>query len=116
MTASELEGAWQTERYVVKGRSHDIEGVLLLTGGRWATLYFVPTSAGPWGSAEAGAYSVDGDRLTFHHELMLQGGGDRTLNVNPTAGHAETCDVQLEANRCTIRFPSGNSLHLRRPS
>lgn len=114
MMAPGLEGAWQTEVYVVQGQPQPITGVLLLAANRWATLFFVPTQAGPWGSAEAGAYSVDGTRLTFHHRLVLQGGGDRELTVNPAANHAEACDVRLDAERCTISFPSGNELQLRR--
>ena len=57
---------------------------------------------------------MDGTRLTFHHELVLQGGGDRELTVNPTANRAEACDVRMEADRCTISFPSGNQLQLKR--
>jgi hypothetical protein len=114
MTAADLEGAWRTERYIVQGQAHQVDGVLLLTAQRWATLYFVPTDAGPWGSAEAGRYAVSGGRLTFHHELMLQAGGDRALRLETNARHSETCDVVLQDDRCTIRFPSGNHLELKR--
>jgi hypothetical protein len=114
MTAVDLEGAWRTEQYVVKGESHDVVGVLLLTANRWATLYFVRTPTGPWGSGEAGSYAVSDGRITFHHELMLQAGGDRTLNIDTEASHVETCNLVLNGEHCTIRFPSGNDLKLRR--
>ena len=114
MTAADLEGAWRTERYSVQGQTHHIDGVLLLTSQRWATLYFVPTEAGPWGSAEAGLFTVSDDRLTFHHELVLQAGGDRALRLETKATHSETCHVRLDNGGCTIEFPSGNHLELRR--
>ena len=114
MTAADLQGAWRTERYIVQGQAKTIDGVLLLVSQRWATLYFVPTDAGPWGSAESGTYSVTDGRLTFHHELMLQAGGDRALRLDTRASHAETCDVLLEGDRCRIAFPSGNHLELTR--
>ena len=114
MTAADLEGAWRTERYIVHGQPHHIDGVLLLTAQRWATLYFVPTEAGPWGSAEAGRFTVSEGRLTFHHELVLQAGGDRGLHLETKASHSETCEVRLTEGRCTIEFPSGNHLELRR--
>jgi hypothetical protein len=114
MTAADLEGAWRTERYIVQGQPHHIDGVLLLTSQRWATLYFVPTAAGPWGSAEAGAFTVCDGRLTFHHEFVLQAGGERAMRLETEAGHSETCDVRLATDCCTIEFPSGNHLELRR--
>ena len=57
------------ETYVVGGKETALDGVLFMTAGQWATLYFVPGDQGPWGSAEAGDYHCDGrwdrdDRIT----------------------------------------------------
>ena len=111
-TAADVQGAWQTETYVAGGVTHAVEGVLLLTADRWATLYFVPAPAGCWGSAEAGTYTYDGVRLTFYHRLMFQGGGGRSVEMSQSVDRVELCDVRLEGDQFTINFPSGNVLHL----
>ncbi len=111
-----VEGVWQTETYVVGGNGIPVDGVLFLTAGRWATLYFVPGENGPWGSAEAGRYRFDGQRLTLLHRLVFQGGGGRPLQIDQHAEREEECGVGLEGDRLTISFPSGNHLHLRRSS
>lgn len=109
-----VEGVWQTETYVVGGKATPVEGVLFLTTGRWATLYFVPGDAGPWGSAEAGEYRFDRGRLTFLHRLVFQGGGGRPLHLDQQASREEICSVAFDGDRLTIGFPSGNHLQLRR--
>lgn len=111
-TTADIQGAWQTQTYVAGGVTHALNGFLLLTADRWATLYFVPTPAGFWGSAEAGTYTYDGVRLTFHHRLMFQGGGGRPLEMSQSVERVEVCDVRLDTDRLEINFPSGNVLHL----
>lgn len=109
-----LEGVWRTETYVVAGTARVVDGVLFFTDGQWVTLYFVPGEGGPWGSAEAGRYRYDGKRLVFLHQLVFQGGGGRPLQIDQQASREEECDVVLDHDRLTIRFPSGNDLLLRR--
>jgi hypothetical protein len=109
-----VDGVWHTETYVVGGRPTPVEGVLFLASGRWATLYFVPGAQGPWGSAEAGEYRFDGQRLTFVHRLVFQGGGGRPVEIDQRASREEACGVALDGDRLRISFPSGNHLHLRR--
>ena len=109
-----VDGVWQTETYVVAGSATPVDGVLFLTAGRWATLYFVPGEQGPGGSAEAGEYRVSGDRLTFLHRLVFQGGGGRQLEIDQHASREEECGVTFDGERLKISFPSGNFLHLRR--
>lgn len=109
-----VDGVWRTETYVVAGRSTPVNGVLFLTAGQWATLYFVPGDAGPWGSAEAGSYRYEDGTLTFLHRLVFQGGGGRSLAIDEHASREERCRTSLEGGRLTISFPSGNHLHLTR--
>ena len=113
-TALGIQGAWQAETFVTKEATHSVEGVLLLTADRWATLYFIPFPDGLWGSAEAGAYAYEGTQLTFYHRLVFQGGGRRPLEMNQSASRVEVCEARLEGDRFSIAFPSGNLLHLRR--
>ena len=112
--SSAVEGVWRTETYVVGGTATPVDGVLFFTDGRWATLYFVPGDQGPWGSAEAGRYRYDGGRLVFLHQLVFQGGGGRPVHIEQQASREENCEVAIEHDRLSIRFPSGNHLHLRR--
>jgi hypothetical protein len=105
-----IDGAWRTARYVVKGVSTDIDGVLLLVDGQWATLYFVPGRKGPWGSGEAGTYELKGHVLTFQHRLTFQGGGGQPLHMTQDDTHVETCPITIDADTLTIQFPSGNTL------
>jgi hypothetical protein len=108
--ASTPEGAWRTARYIVSGNATDLDGVLLLVDGQWSTLYFVGGAEGPWGSAEAGTYEIDGNLLSFRHRLMFQGGGGRPLHITQAASHVETCPITVTDNSLTIQFPSGNTL------
>jgi hypothetical protein len=110
LATREVEGAWRTASYIVNGKSTDIDGVLLLVDGRWSTLYFVGGPEGPWGSAEAGAYELTGQTLSFQHRLMFQGGGGRALYLTQSASHTEACPITLIDDTLTIRFPSGNTL------
>lgn len=109
-----VEGVWRTETYVVAGTEKTVEGVLFLTNGQWATLYFVPGEEGPFGSAEAGRFQYEDGRLVFLHQLVFQGGGGRPLHIDQQARREEECQIAIEGDRLTIRFPSGNHLHLRR--
>jgi len=106
----EVEGAWQTASYIVNGKSTEVDGVLLLVDGRWSTLYFVGGPDGPWGSAEAGSYELNGRTISFHHRLMFQGGGGRALHLTQSASHVEACPFTLNDDTLTIQFPSGNTL------
>ena len=117
-SAFPIEGAWRTATYVVAGRSTGIDGVLLFADGEWSTLYFVPgpTDVGPWAIAEAGRYELDGERLTFHHRLLFQGGGGRQLDMDQHAARVEPCRIRLEDRTLAIHFPSGNSLVCERMS
>ncbi len=105
-----VHGAWRTATYIVKGNATEIDGVLLLVDGRWSTLYFVPGPEGPWGSAEAGSYELNGRTLSFHHRLVFQGGGGRPLHLTQTATHVDACPITLSGDTLTIQFPSANTL------
>src|SRR5262249_28024971 len=106
----EVQGAWRTASYILKGNATDVDGVLLLVDGRWSTLYFVNGPDGTWGSAEAGSYEVGGDILAFHHRLMFQVGGGRGLHITQAATHVERCPISIDGDTLTIHFPSGNTL------
>lgn len=109
-----VEGVWQTDTYIVGGKATPVDGVLFLTSEQWATLYFVPGEQGPWGSAEAGTYRFDGQRLTFLHRLVFQGGGGHPLQIDQQATREEECAVAFDGDTMKVSFPSGSHLHLHR--
>jgi hypothetical protein len=112
--SQKIEGVWAMETYVVGGKETALDGVLFMTAGQWATLYFVPGDQGPWGSAEAGDYNCDGQTLNFFHRLLFQGGGGREVQIDLQENRDEQCSVVFDGDRLTISFPSGNDLRLRR--
>jgi predicted acyltransferase len=113
-----IEGAWRMESYVRNREAVSLTGVLLMTAGRWSTLYFIPQPGANecWGSAESGRYDVKGDRLTFHHEFAFQGGGDEKLVIDLASTTVEICKIVLTSEILKIYFPSGNVIHCRRYS
>lgn len=111
-----IEGAWRMTSYVRDQETVSLSGVLLLTAGRWSTLYFFqqPGTDGTWGSAESGRYKVKGDQLTFHHEFTFQGGGGKRLVIDLASTTVEVCKIVLTSQILEIYFPSGNVIHCRR--
>jgi hypothetical protein len=113
-----IEGAWRIESYVRDDETVLLAGVLLITAGRWSTLYFIPqTGTGEcWGSAESGRYELKGDQLVFHHELTFQGGGGKKLLTDLASTTMEICRIVLTSETMKIYFPSSNVIHCRRYS
>ncbi len=113
-----IDGAWRMESSVRNGEAVPLTGVLLMTAGRWSTLYFIPQPGAKecWGSAESGRYHIKGDQLTFHHEFTFQGGGDKNLLIDLASTTVEVCKIVLTSETLKIYFPSGNVIHCRRYS
>jgi hypothetical protein len=110
-----IEGAWQLESYARNGISTAVQGVLLLTAGRWSTLYFVPQSSGQyWGSGESGRFTLNGDRLTFFHQHTFQGGGEKPILIELNSQVVEECRIEASPDLLTIYFPSGSVIRCRR--
>lgn len=111
-----IEGAWDLESYARGGVSTAVTGVLLLTAGRWSTLYFVPqaTANQYWGSGESGRYTWRDNRLTFYHQHTFQGGADKPLVMELDSKVVEECALEMAENLLTIHFPSGSVIRCRR--
>lgn len=106
------------ESYVRNGEAVSLTGVLLMTAGRWSTLYFIAQQGANdcWGSAESGRYDLKGDQLTFHHEFTFQGGGEKKLLIDLASTTVEVCRIVLTSEILKIHFPAGNVIHCRRCS
>ena len=113
-----IEGAWQVDSYVRDGDVVPLTGTLLMTAGRWSTLYFVPQPGTDqrWGSAEAGRYTFENGVLTFRHELTFQGSGEKIPVIDTASTTVESCSIELSSKTLKIRFPSGNKIHCSRYS
>jgi hypothetical protein len=113
-----IEGAWRMDSYARDGEVVPLTGILLMTSRRWSTMYFVPQPGTDqrWGSAEAGRYTFENGRLTFHHELTLQGGAGKILVIDAASTTVESCAIELSSETLKIRFPSGNVIHCSRYS
>lgn len=127
-TPDALRGAWHTDRYILQeGTEHEVEGLIFFTETDWAVLFFVTGVDGEprRGSAEGGTYTADGRNLVFrHHYNLSYGDAVSGLAESPLrmslAGDddaaAEPCELELEGDRLTLSFPSGNSMTFLRSS
>jgi hypothetical protein len=128
-SAQSIEGAWATEKYILKdGAELDVSGHIFFTAKEWTVLFFVMADdrGGPKrGSAEGGTYELDGDALTFTHHYHLSAGEPvaslprAELRMSVTSGSeaaTEPCRVELSERNdaMTIYFPSGNRMLFRK--
>lgn len=122
----EIRGAWHPDTYILKdGTRHPVRGLIVFTDRDWSVLFLIaPDGRTPLrGSAEAGRYSLTGNRLVFSHLYNLSGGGavkgipESPFEMNlHAAGEApsEACTVERTGSRMAIRFPSGNAMEFER--
>lgn len=127
-SASEMEGAWAAERYLMAGGGeHAVEGRIFFTRSDWQVLFFVMDESGTArrGSGEGGTYTFEGGQLVFSHLFNLSVGdamqglpaADLQMVSRPAEGAPlEPTDVTVAGNVLTLHFPSGNRLIFRRSS
>lgn len=120
-TSGLLEGAWTPVEYVLaEGARHRVDGRIFFTATDWTVLFFVLDEGVPRrGSGEGGTYEVEGDRLVFRHRYHLSGGEAmaglpesplRMRVTGPGEAAREDARFEIEGDRLTIRFPSGNRM------
>lgn len=123
-----LVGAWDTERYqLASGPLHVVRGRIFFTERDWTVLFFVVDGDGEpqRGSAEGGTYTLEGDRLVFTHQFNLSAGGamdglpEQALQMilrDESGQVLEPATIQVNGQRLTIHFPSGNAMTFRKRS
>jgi hypothetical protein len=126
--ASEIQGAWRTEKYNLKeGGRHEVEGLIFFAEKDWTVLFFVMGDDGEAkrGSGEGGSYTLEGEKLVFKHLYHLSAGeavGSFTESPlkmfvkEASDAVTEPCRVELDGDSMTIYFPSGNNIEFRRSS
>jgi hypothetical protein len=124
----DIRGAWHPEEYHLKdGSRYDAGGLIFFTESDWTVLFFVLDDDGTpqRGSGEGGTYSLEGDSLVFTHLYNLSAGNEygsfpetpvRFAYRGPADAPTEECRVEIDADRMTIHFPSGNHIIFRRSS
>ncbi len=122
----EIRGAWHPDTYILEdGTRHPVRGLIVFTDRDWSVVFLVaPDGHTPLrGSAEAGTYRLNGNRLVFSHLYNLSGGGavegipESPFEMNlheATSAPSEPSTVELTGRRMTIRFPSGNAMEFER--
>jgi len=113
--AKVIAGAWRMTWYVRNQVAASLNGVLLLTVGRWSTLYFFrqPGRDGTWGSAESGRYRATCDQPCFHYEFKFQGARGKPLVIDLASTVVEVSKIVLTSEILEIYFPSGRVIHCR---
>ncbi len=121
-----LEGVWEAERYEIRsGPVHSLVGRIFFADGQWTVLFLVVGDDGlpHRGSGEGGGYTLRGDSLVFDHQFNFSTGEAMAgLPASPlqmiarSAADAprEPSRIELNGDRLTIFFPSGNAMTFRR--
>ena len=122
---TDLEGAWVPTSYVLDdGTRHTVDGRIFFAASDWTVLFFVTEDgAARRGSAEGGTYETSGNQLVFTHLYHLSVGEamdglpESPLRMNRTSAAdaaREDSRFEIEGERLTIFFPSGNRMEFRR--
>ena len=120
-----LQGVWKPELYRLKdGSELQVEGHIFFGEKLWTVLFFVLEEGQiRRGSAEGGSYTLQGENLVFTHLYHLSSAqAVKSLPESPlrmelqraSQASREACTIHLQANRLTLRFPSGNSMQFSR--
>lgn len=124
----EITGAWNAERYIMReGAEHRVEGRIFFTESDWQVVFFVLDEQGEVkrASAEGGAYTLEGNDLTFAHlhnfsvgEAMegLDEAPLRMVYRELEDAPLEPSAVYVDGDELTLEFPSGNRLIFTRSS
>jgi len=124
--AQGLRGSWHAETYVLAdGKTYEVSGQIHFAERDWLVLFFVIDGGEPArGSAEGGRYTLEGDRLTFEHLYHFSTGkalpglpqSPLRMEARSGEGTTEAARIELDGERLTIFFPSGNRMTFRRSS
>lgn len=104
-------GVWNTHTYVVQGKEHELDGLIIFTERHFAGTGFSKFSGGEMddSNANAGTYRVEGNKLLMQQQVQIHiRPGDEKEPIFYGKGVPEEATYEIEGDRLTIYFPSGN--------
>lgn len=122
----DLRGVWEAQTYRLKsGQEHAVRGLIFFSEENWTVLFFVldGQAEAKRASAEGGTYKTVEDRLNFTHLYNFSQGetlpglaaSPLRMEIHQAAeASTEPCRFQIQDDRLTLFFPSGNSMEFRR--
>ncbi len=106
-----LRGVWKTLVYVVGGEEHPMNGLFIFTARHFAANAFFRMSGGAQddSNANAGTYRTEGDRIVFTQQVQIHvRPGDEEQPIVYGKDVVEEARYEIEGDRLTVFFPSGN--------
>jgi len=106
-----LIGVWDTHTYVVEGKSHALDGIIIFTENYFAGTAYSSFSGGEMddSNANAGTYTIDGNKLTFQQQVQIHiRPGDEKEPIFYGKDVPEEATFEVKGDNLTIYFPSGS--------
>jgi hypothetical protein len=101
-----LAGAWSLQGYAMQGvEQANVSGLMVVRNDRFGIVYTMSTGDSLSGRGHAGAYSLDGDQLTFDVTWWVEDvGGEARVMSSEQA----TAEAALDGDILQLNFASGS--------
>ena len=107
---NKLVGAWDTHSYVIEGKSHALDGIIIFTENYFAGTAYSSFSGGEMddSNANAGTYTIEGNNVTFQQQVQIHiRPGDEKEPIFYGKDVPEAATFEIDGDDLTIYFPSG---------
>ena len=107
---NKLVGAWDTHSYVIDGKSHALDGIIIFTENYFAGTAYSSFSGGEMddSNANAGTYTIEGNNVTFQQQVQIHiRPGDEKEPIFYGKDVPEAATFEIDGDDLTIYFPSG---------
>lgn len=114
---NKLVGVWDTHTYVVEGKNHALDGIIIFTENYFAGTAYSSFSGGEMddSNANAGTYTIDGNKVTFQQQVQIHiRPGDKKEPIFYGKDVPEEATFEVDGDNLTIYFPSGSKYLARR--
>ena len=108
---NKLVGVWDTHTYVVEGKNHALDGIIIFTENYFAGTAYSSFSGGEMddSNANAGTYTIDGNKVTFQQQVQIHiRPGDKKEPIFYGKDVPEEATFEIDGDNLTIYFPSGS--------
>ena len=100
-----------THTYVVEGKNHALDGIIIFTENYFAGTAYSSFSGGEMddSNANAGTYTIDGNKVTFQQQVQIHiRPGDKKEPIFYGKDVPEEATFEVDGDNLTIYFPSGS--------